>query len=173
MTVLDAILWVQAAIQEIKDSCVLKCFQKAGFNFDEPVSECIPEQQSDYDYPSNDSPMAKLPPHMQASDYDEIDIDLSTEETSDDISNFIAEVPEEVTDDEDAEKEVESDAGTPSNVTNYQTAIKSISDLTSFAALNGDTDALHHLSKLRLHFEKAAITSSSLKQTSIKSFFKT
>ncbi|KAM7249505.1 hypothetical protein ACFE04_021571 [Oxalis oulophora] len=112
--------------------------------------------------------MAKLPPHMQASDYDEIDIDLSTEETSDDISNFIAEVPEEVTDDEDAEKEVESDAGTPSNVTNYQTAIKSISDLTSFAALNGDTDALHHLSKLRLHFEKAAITSSSLKQTSIK-----
>lgn len=34
VSVLDAIIWVEAAMREIKESYVTKCFQKAGFNFD-------------------------------------------------------------------------------------------------------------------------------------------
>ncbi|XKL68767.1 hypothetical protein PGB90_006536 [Kerria lacca] len=134
-------------------------------------STSITEQQTDYDYPTNDSLMAKLPSHMQAIDYEEIDADLSTEETGDDISVFIpTKIPEDLTDEEDFEEEL--DSSPPSNVTNYSEALQNIKELTKFVTLHGDTEALQPLSQLRLRLEKAAITSSAVKQTTIPSFFK-
>ncbi len=71
--------------------------------------------------------MAKLPPHMQANDYEAIDDELSTEETSDNISDFItSKVPEELTDEKECEVEDESATSIPSTISDYQTEIQSI-----------------------------------------------
>ncbi len=82
-------MWVETAVREIEELCMTKCFEKAVFKFNQLMHENIEEQQTDYEYPSNDSLMAKWPPHMQVNDYKAIDDELSTEETSDSISDFI------------------------------------------------------------------------------------
>lgn len=66
------------------------------------MDENIEEQQSDYDCPSNDFLIARLPPLMQATNYISIDDNLGAEETSDDTSTFIVSiVSEDLTDEED------------------------------------------------------------------------
>lgn len=41
------IIWIEAAVRDVKQLCVTKCFQKAGFKFDEPSDES--ETDSAYD----------------------------------------------------------------------------------------------------------------------------
>ncbi len=108
--------------------------------------------------------MAKLPPHMQANDYEEIDDKLSTEETSANISDFItSKVPGELIDEEECEEEDESATSNPSTITDYHTVIQSIRDLITFVSLNDDTEALQYLTKLCLRFEKSTNSSPVLK----------
>ena len=84
--------------------------------------------------------MARLPAHMQATDYASIDGDLSTQQTSDDISNFIpSKVSKDLkTDEEDCEKEDESVTSIrprpTSTLSDYCTSIQSIRDLTTIVS---------------------------------------
>ena len=97
---------------------------------------------------------------------------LATEESNDDITSFISsECFEDLTDEEEQEEEYESVASTQSKVNDFPAAIQSIHDLTTFVSLRGDTEALQHLTRLRLHFEKMATSTTALKQTTISSFF--
>lgn len=111
---------------------------------------------------------------MQASDYVSIDADLSTEESRDDVANFIpSQVTDDSTDEEECEKEDESLVIVPSVVNDFPSAIESIRDLTTFISLKGDTQALKYLTQfqLRLHLEKSAMCSKTLKQTLMTSHF--
>lgn len=78
-------------------------------------------------------------------------------------------VSEDLTDEEDGEED-ELDSRIPSTTTDFGTT--SICDLTKFASQTGDNEALQYLTQLRLHFEKAGVSSSGLRQTTITSFFK-
>lgn len=80
-------------------------------------------------------------------------------------------ISEDLTDEEDGEED-ELDPRIPSTITDFGTAITSICNLTKFASQTGDNEALQYLTQLRLHFEKAAVSSSGLRQTTITSFFK-
>ncbi len=47
ITVLDAIMRSEAAVREIEELCVTKCFEKVGFKFNQSMDENIEEQQID------------------------------------------------------------------------------------------------------------------------------
>ena len=67
-----------------------------------------------------------LPPNMQAFDYAFIDDDLSTEESRDDITHFVAShssVTEDSTDEEEWDKEDESLVTAPSTVNDFPSAL--------------------------------------------------
>ena len=78
-------------------------WNQTGFRFDEPSDESETDSAYDSDdYPSTESLRAKLPPHMQTTDYVSVDNGLATKETDDDMTSFISsEVSEALTDEEE------------------------------------------------------------------------
>ena len=72
ITALDSIMWIKAAISQIKDSCVSNCFCKAGF----PVPETVTEEENDRNVISDEELMQQLPPHLQTSDMNDYFLSL-------------------------------------------------------------------------------------------------
>lgn len=164
--VLQSLLWISAAIKNIGNSCVKKCFKKAGFHVPE-ANENI--EEVDQKILLNDV-MEQLPPSMavETDTYATIDDNLCTEESSDDIKGFLPREDDSDTEQEDAVQE-EDDHCT---LLNYSDSIRHIEELIKFAINKEDTTLLTCLHKSRTHMEqKKIIDKQNCKQTKITDFF--
>ena len=109
--------------------------------------------------------------HCNETNYEPIDDDLCTEETNDDVTAYYVQThnDHDVSDDDDNHKD--SEVAATSTVKNVSSAHDNVKNFMFFASEQGDTDGLHYLTQLRMHYKKLALTKKSC-QTEISDFVK-
>lgn len=163
MTVLDAILWVKAAIKEIKTETVCNCFKKCGF----PIAEGE-EIVVDVDGETEVQNLIDLTwgTRFLAEDYINIDQNLETESYSTDVADLIENSEkEEIEESSDEEEQVEEYDISPSE------AAEDIEKLKKYFLQNKDTVGFEYTANLKMHFENCQ-SKKKKKQTFITQYFK-
>ncbi|GBN15704.1 Tigger transposable element-derived protein 4, partial [Araneus ventricosus] len=86
VSVLDAISWTTSALKKLEPGCALKCFKKAGFLSTSEVATDSTTEKSEKELADL---VANLDSNVSVEEYIKIDDDLSIEEKTLHVSNFI------------------------------------------------------------------------------------
>lgn len=146
ITVLDAIVWMKAAISDIKRETVSNCFKKCGF----PITqgEEIEVEKTEIQTELQNLINGTWGIHFLAEDYVAIDADLETESSAVDFAEMISNA-EQLEEEEEEEKieEDESKIITSSEISDYIDKIK------KYFIKNKDTTAFEATANLQMYIE--------------------
>ena len=169
VNVMNAIQWITKAINSIPQSCVQHCFKKAGFEI--PVSNVLCENATTTDE-SELFELFKISGSSQMQEYIDIDANLSTEDSNEDIKSFISTVVEDVNfNNLESSEEDEDEPDENCDIKNYTDALKYTSQLKKFMINVGDSEGLKIISDFNMHVEKNACNRQTFKQTCVTDYF--
>ncbi|XP_054717420.1 A-kinase anchor protein 9-like [Uloborus diversus] len=160
VNVSNAIQWITKAVSSISKSCVQNCFKKAGFKIQDVIVNESNNEENEL------SELARVTGcDIPINDYIAIDENLCTNDTNEDITDFISEkfedaggsLPEDLESSEE-EEEPEEDC----KIKNYSDALRHITQLQKFMLINGDSEGLGLISDFSIHLQDARKTISAL-----------
>lgn len=170
VNVLNAIQWITRAVKLVSKSCVKHCFQKSGF--ETTVLTAFDESNEEKEL----SALTEIScPNVKVQEYLNIDENVCTDETNEDIRDLVPPVVHETIGEKSLEDTESSDEECieeeTCDVKNYQDALKYASQRKKFMANIGDNEGFKIISDFNIHLEINACKRA-FKQTHLTDYFK-